>query len=105
MDKENAELEDLIKDAPDYPDLTGVELKHVRYGKGMVKSQERHYLNIEYKGEERTFTLPDCITGGYLKDATDEVVEICRMLSEIEEKKSDLTKSLKRLRNELSLLE
>ncbi|MBE5851159.1 MAG: hypothetical protein E7298_13670 [Lachnospiraceae bacterium] len=105
LDKENAELDALLKDVPEYPDLVGAELTNIRYGKGIVKSQAGHYLHIEYNGDEKTFPLPDCITKGYLKGADDSVVDVCKRLSEIDAEKKRLTGSLRRLSEELSLLE
>jgi len=105
LDTENAELEELLKSDPEYPDLTGVELMNIRYGKGKVKSQDGHYLHIEYGGEDKMFPLPDCITKGYLKGASEDIVEACKQLSDINEHKKKLTSSLRQLSEELSLLE
>lgn len=105
LDNENAELEELLNNAPEYPDLTGVELTNIRYGKGKVNSQDGHYLHIEYDGEDKVFPLPECITKGYLRGTSEDIVEICRKLSDIDVQKKKLTSSLRRLSEELLLLE
>lgn len=105
LDNENDKLEKLLREAPEYPDLTGVELTHIRYGRGKVKYQDGHYLHMEYEGADKIFSLLDCITKGYLKGVSEDIVETCKKISDIDVQKKELTNSLRHLRAELSLLE
>lgn len=105
IDSENAELDRVIEDIPPYPDLTGAELISKKYGKGTVHSQDGHYIYINYKGEDRTFTLPDCFVKGFLKGADDDVMAVCQTISDLDARKRSLSSSLNQLRMELSALE
>lgn len=105
MEKRDLELNNLMKDVPEYPNLEGAELTNIRYGKGKVVRQNGKYLYIDYGGDEKAFALPDCISKGYLKGASDEVVAVCKRISEVAEQQKKLTSALRNLGFELALIE
>lgn len=47
------ELNKLMEDAPDYPNLKGEELTNIKYGMGKVVIQNGKYLYIKYGDDER----------------------------------------------------
>ena len=105
MDEKDAELNEVMNDLPDYPDLVGVELTNIKYGKGTVARQNGKYLYIYYDSDEKVFALPDCISKGYLKGADEQTITTCKTISEIIDKQRKLTSSLKGLGMELSMIE
>ena len=105
IEGKDAELSELLKNVPEYPNLEGAELTNNKYGKGKVSRQNGKYLYINYGDVEKTFGLPDCISKGYLKGADENIIVLCKALSEITDKQEKLAKSLRNLKGELSGLE
>lgn len=105
IEKESAELDSVLKDIPAWPDLAGLELTNLKYGKGKVTEQKDKYLYLDFVGTEKTFALPDCISSGFLTGADGDVMETCKTISDINKRVNRLTSSLKQLRSELSMLE
>ena len=76
------------------PDLTGLELTHVRYGTGAAVEQDRHYLTVAFGEMKKKFVLPDALIKGFLKTEKADVLERCTEIdaldNEIDQLKRDL---------------
>ena len=58
----------------------------MRYGEGTITTQEDRYLTVEFEqAGTRKFLLPDALTKGFLKMSSDEALEVCSRIEELEE--------------------
>ena len=74
------------RDALTFPDLTGESVRHMRYGEGTIEAQEDRYLTVVFeKAGTKKFLLPDALTKGFLKVSSEEALEVCSRIGELEE--------------------
>ncbi|SDJ79244.1 hypothetical protein SAMN04487760_1164 [Lachnospiraceae bacterium G41] len=105
LDSKGNELEEIKGKIPPLPNLTGMELNNIKSGKGKVILQEENYVTVEFAKDTRTFSLPGCLSKGFLTGADPDTVELCKQISELGAIKKALTDEISRYCTELSLYE
>ena len=74
------------RDELTFPDLKGETVRHMRYGEGTIEAQEDRYLTVVFeRAGTKKFLLPDALTKGFLKVTSEEALDICRRIEELEE--------------------
>ena len=69
-----------------FPDLEGETVKHLRYGEGTITVQDNKYLTVSFeKAGLKKFVLPDALTKGFLTVASEEALDTCHKIAELDE--------------------
>ena len=69
-----------------FPDLEGETVKHLRYGEGTITVQDNKYLTVSFeKAGLKKFVLPDALTKGFLTVSSEEALDTCHKIAELDE--------------------
>ncbi len=73
-------------------DFTGMTFATKAFGKVVIKRHQGEYLYFDVQGKEKTFSLPGCITQGFLLPEDAEVTENFTRVLKLQEKLKELMK-------------
>ena len=98
------EIDDLDKSSH-IPDLAGMKTVHAAYGEGVITEQDGRYLTVEFEGLKKKFALPAAILKGYLSFEDESILQKCRDMEALHEKRRALEAKLTSIDVQLQLLE
>ena len=74
------------REALHFPALKGESVSHLRYGTGTVTSQEDKYLTVTFeRAGVKKFVMPEALTKGFLKGVSEEAMELCGTIAELDD--------------------
>lgn len=88
-----------------YPDLTGLSVKNMKYGKGTVAMIQGHYLTVEFATGEKKFALPDVFAKGFLKADDENIVIVSKEIAELMASEENYAREIRNINLELTRLE
>lgn len=69
-----------------FPQLKGTEITHLRYGAGTITDQEDKYLTVTFeRAGTKKFVMPEALTRGFLKGVSEEAMDLCGRIAELDE--------------------
>ena len=84
--------------------LQGMEVKHLKFGLGVVSNQDNAHITIRFDVGEKVFAFPDAFTKGFLKTSDTELMEKCKKKSELLLQQGKYAAEIRMLNVELNLL-
>ena len=87
-----------------WPDKTGMQVTHKKYGTGEVTEQKDHYLTVQFGELRKKFTLPDALIKGFLETDKEEVRRQCEEIAALEQETEKCKRELHITELELALI-
>ena len=95
------ELQELLANPAQLPDLTGCEVTHKMFGVGKVLPSTDQFLVIDFNGQQKKFSTTTSMTSGYLTASDPAVMEQMQDYQAYTKEKDQLEKELKTMKSNL----